>query len=71
MVQSAPIGTNPIVYFFAHFYFEVVIQRRLSKCFQMSCIRLPEHFANIVQTVRRTKLIRLFFIPCAAYINRN
>ena len=37
MVQSALIGTNPIVYFFAHFYFEVVILMTLSKYFQMSC----------------------------------
>ena len=49
MVQSAPIGTNPIVYSFARFYFEVVIRERLSKNFQMYCIRLPDYIANVVQ----------------------
>lgn len=37
MVQSAPYGTNPIVYSFARYYVEVVIRERLSKYFQMSC----------------------------------
>ena len=40
-------GTNPIVYSFARFYFEVVIRERLSKN-QMSSTRLPEYIANII-----------------------
>ena len=41
-------GTNPIVYSFARFYFEVVIRERLSKLCKMSCIQLSECIANIV-----------------------
>ena len=40
-------GTNPIVYSFARSCFEVVIRERLSKLFQMSCIRLLEYIAKI------------------------
>ena len=62
MVQSAPIGTNPIVYSFARFYFEVVIRERLSKYFHMSCNRLSEYIANIVQASRVMQIyLQLFY----------
>ena len=63
MVQSAPIGTNPIVYSFARFYFEVVIRERLSKYFHMSCIQvLPKCSANIMQASRVMQIyLQLFY----------
>ena len=58
MVQSAPIGTNPIVYSFARFYFEVVIRERLSKLCKMSCNRLLDYIANIGKFLIVSKIMR-------------